>query len=245
MNASALDGKVVLLTGAAGGLGAAVAGRLGVAGARLVLLDKNRAGLESLSDRLVEAGAAAPELLPWDLEGAGPDDYDEFAGALSSRFEALDILVHCAARFTALTPHRHYKPEEWLRTMQANLNGPWLLTQCCIPLLQASSAGRILFALDDPQRVLQANWGAYGVAKQALSGLISQLRDELSNSRIRVAGFNPGPMMTGLRGKAYMMESPQDARSPDAVAGRFVSWLAETLSTTDDLPPLKDFEADA
>ena len=67
----ALKGKTILITGAAGGLGSALARECAGAGAELVLLDKDRRGLGGLSDRVTDAGCSPPGLYPLDLAGSG------------------------------------------------------------------------------------------------------------------------------------------------------------------------------
>ena len=215
----------ILLTGAAGGLGSALAVELANAGAELVLLDKNRAGLELVSDRIVGAGAGEPGLYPLDFEGASADDYSELAHILQQQYEGVDTLIHCAAHFTGLSPSEHLGGDEWLRCMQVNLNAPWLLTKTCQPLLRQSEDAHIVWMLDSPNRVEAANWGAYGVAKQALRTLISQLRAELQSTSVAVGGINPGPMNTVLRGQAYVAEDKLPIAEPADVATRIVKLL--------------------
>jgi len=73
------NGQCWLITGAAGDLGSALAHYLAARGATLVLLDKNKRGLDALADQLEATGADAPYLFPLDLGGASPEDYHRFA----------------------------------------------------------------------------------------------------------------------------------------------------------------------
>ncbi len=217
--------RTILLTGAAGGLGSALAIELAQAGAELVLLDKNRSGLEALSDRIVDGGAGQPGLYPLDLEGASADDYADLAHILKQQYGGMDTLIHCAARFTGLFPSEHFPGDEWLRTMQVNLNAPWLLTSTCLPLLRQAENAQLVWLLDSPDRVEAANWGAYGVAKQALRTLLSQLQAELAGTTVVVCGINPGPMNTALRSQAYIEEDKTSVSEPAEVATRIMDLL--------------------
>lgn len=217
--------RKILLTGAAGGLGSALSLQLAKVGAEMVLLDKNRAALEALSDQIVDDGAGRPGLYPLDLEGASAQDYFELAHILQQQYGGLDTLIHCAARFTGLFPSEHLPADEWLRIMQVNLNAPWLLTRTCLPLLRQAKNAQLIWMLDDPARMQAANWGAYGVAKQALRTLISQLQAELQSTDIAVGGINPGPMNTELRSQAYFAEDKTPVAEPETIASRIVDLL--------------------
>ena len=101
--AAALAGRVVLVTGAAGGLGAAAAQACAQAGATVVLLGRKLRPLERVYDALAGQGAA-PLLYPLDLAGATPDDYAALAQRLQSELGGLSGVLHCAAEFAGLTP---------------------------------------------------------------------------------------------------------------------------------------------
>ena len=92
----ALGGRVVLVAGAAGGLGAAASLACAKAGATLVLLGRKLAPLNRLYDA-VKAVGPEPILYPLDLEGASPDDFDQLGQAIDGEFGRLDGLLHCAA----------------------------------------------------------------------------------------------------------------------------------------------------
>ncbi|MDD9154543.1 SDR family NAD(P)-dependent oxidoreductase, partial [Plantibacter flavus] len=97
----ALDGRVVLVTGAHGGLGSAAAVACAEAGATVVLLGRKLPKLNRVYDAVAKAGAG-PLLYPLDLEGAGPDDYAELADRLHAELGRLDGVLHCAAEFKGL-----------------------------------------------------------------------------------------------------------------------------------------------
>lgn len=223
--ASALKGRTILITGATGGLGRASALACAEAGATVVLLGRKVPALEKLYDELESLGAATPAIYPLNLEGATPADYEQLADTLEREFGGLDGLVHAAVHFAGLTPLREFKPEEWMRVLQVNLNGPFLLTQAVLPLLQRAPDAAVVFVEDDPARVRKSFWGAYGVAKSALAGLVSILHEETENSNVRVASLLPPPMRTGLRRMAYFGENTLDRPEPAQFAGAVVYLL--------------------
>lgn len=93
-----LAGRVVLVSGAAGGLGAAAVRACTSAGATVVLLGRKVAKLNRVYDSAASLGPE-PLLYPLDLEGATPDDYAALAERLASEVGRLDGLLHCAADF--------------------------------------------------------------------------------------------------------------------------------------------------
>ena len=228
-----LAGKTILITGAAGGLGSALALQCASLGADLVLLDKNRRGLGELSDRITSQGSTSPGLYPLDLAGAGPAEFDDLLQTLGSEFGGLYALVHCALDFDGLQPLDQVAPQDWLRSMQVNVNAPWLLSSTVLPLLKKSENGRLFFILDDLEAVTGAYWGAYGTGKAALTGLVRQFDEMLSNTTIFVRGINPGVMRTGLRAKIYQAENPLDQPQPEIAAARIAAMLTGDISGSD------------
>jgi len=203
-----LAGRIILLTGAANGIGRALADSMAAHGATLVLLDKDVHGLETAYDAIVAAGNPEPALYPLDLQGASPDDYRTLAATLEQEFGRLDGLINNAAELGALIPVTNADTELWFRTLQTDLHAPCLLTMACLPLLQAGDDASVIFVSDAVGRHGKAYWGAYGVAKAGLEGFMQILADELeTNTTIRVNSIDPGPVRTSLRTLAYPAEN--------------------------------------
>lgn len=225
-----LSGQTVLITGAAGGLGSAIALQCADQGADLVLLDKNRRGLGELSDEITGRGKAPPGLYPLNLAAAGVDDFNQLVETLGTEFDGLDALVHCAVDFDSLQPLVQVQPQDWLQSMQVNVNAPWLLTCALIPLLRHSKNGRLFFLLDDLDTVTSGYWGAYGTAKSALAGMVKQFAASLDHTSISVRGIIPGSMRTAFRAKVYHAENPMEQPEPSVNARKITAMLTDDLS---------------
>ncbi len=219
-----LSDRVVLITGATGGLGRASALACAAAGATVVLAGRKVRPLEKIYDELEAMGAPKPAIYPIDLEGASPDDYANLAEAIRLQCGGLDGIVHAAVLFDGLRPIEQFKPSDWMRTQQVAVNAPFLLTQACLPLLRNRSDAAVVFVLDDPERIGKAYWGSYGVAKAAISAFASILHEETENSPVRIHCVLPPPMRTTLRRMAYFGENTLERPLPDETA-RAVAWM--------------------
>ena len=221
----ALDQRVVLVSGAHGGLGSAAAAACARAGATVVLLGRKLPKLNRVYDAVAQAGAE-PLLYPLDLEGASPDDYAELADRLRAELGHLDGVLHCAVEFKGLTPLEHTDPAAFARVVHVNLTAPWWLSQACLPLLRQAQDAALVFALDDLERVGQPYWGAYGIAQHGLAAMVGMLHAELASSSVRVSALQPGPMRTGLRSRAYADDNDLQAREAADYADACVTLLS-------------------
>ena len=242
-----LQDRVILIAGAAGGLGSAAAVACAQAGANVILLGRKVRALNGVYE---DAKAVGPDpmLYPLDLEGATPDDYDQLAQAIEAEYGHLDGLLHCAAEFKALTPLAHTDPADFARAIHVDLTARWWLTQACLPVLAKSDAAVALFVLDDPLRRGSADaagafWGGYGLAQSAQATLVPMLQAELGASGPRISGLRPGPMRTGLRSRAYQLNVDPDARPAADYAAVCVELLSRAGAAW--RGKIKDMQADA
>lgn len=222
---TALAGRVVLVTGAAGGLGAAAARACAAAGATVVLLGRHVRRLERVYDAVAAAGPE-PLLYPLDLAGATPGDHAELAGRVQSELGRLDGVLHCATDFPGLTPLENADPAAWACSLHVGLTARLWLSQACLPLLRCRDDAALVFVVDDPERVGQAYWGAYGVAQHAQRGLVSSLHRETAAGPVRVSGLQPGPMRTPLRARAFQHQDDREAADPGRYADACVTLLS-------------------
>jgi NAD(P)-dependent dehydrogenase (short-subunit alcohol dehydrogenase family) len=224
--AETLTGRVVLVTGAYGGLGSAVARAAARAGATVVITGKRKRQLEQLYDAMMSEGLPEPVIHPLDMEAATPTDYAALAEGLERDFGRLDGIVHAAASFAGLTPIAMHKPDAWLRTMHVNVSAPFALTQACMPLLLGAPDSAVVFVLDNSELLQRAHWGAYGASKAALERLVAILHQETDDGAMRTHALLPAPMRTTLRRMAYFGEDSMQLPLPDAAAQAAVYLLS-------------------
>ena len=222
-NKDLLKNKVILVTGAGDGIGKAVAIAYAAHGATVILLGRTISKLEQVYDTIEAAGYNKPAIYPLDLAGATPHDYDQLAGILDQEFGRLDGLLHNAGILGNLTPIELYPYETWQRVMQVNVNGPFLLTQAVLPLLQKADKASLVFTSSSVGRKGRAYWGGYAVSKFAIEGMMQVLAEECENtSNIRVNSINPGATRTAMRTSAYPAEKPDTLRHPEEIVAAYL-----------------------
>jgi NAD(P)-dependent dehydrogenase (short-subunit alcohol dehydrogenase family) len=215
-----LEERIILVTGAGNGIGAAVAKSYAQYGATVILLDKLVRNLEQVYDAIESASGVQPAIYPMNLEGASEKDYLELAATIEKEFGRLDGLLHNAAMLGALIPIAHFESELWYKILQVNLNAPFLMTSACLNLLLQSKDASILFSSDSAGRRGKAYWGAYGISKAASENFMQVLADEMeANTSVRVNSFDPGPVATAFRSLAYPGENPERIARPEDVVG--------------------------
>lgn len=187
----ALEGKVVLITGAAKRVGAAIARRLHGAGALLMLhYRKAEREAQQLRSELNAKRANSAALIQADLLDA--EGLHEIVKNTIARFERLDALVNNASTFYP-TPLGDITLEDWDNVIGTNLKAPLFLAQAAGPHLRKSGGCIVNITDIHAERPLK-NYVVYSVAKAALAGLTRSLARELG-PEVRVNAVAPGPVL--------------------------------------------------
>jgi NAD(P)-dependent dehydrogenase (short-subunit alcohol dehydrogenase family) len=213
-----LKGRIILVTGAGRGIGAAAAKCFAAHGATVLLLGKTEANLNQVYDEIEAAGHPRPAVIPFNLETALAHQYDELAAQLETEFGRLDGLLHNAAILGPRTPLELLSGDNFARVMQVNVNAAFMLTHAMLPLLKLSPDATVLFTSSGVGRKGRAYWGAYAVSKFATEGLMQVLADELDGmGSARANSINPGATRTSMRTQAYPAENPQNNPLPAGI----------------------------
>ncbi len=218
-----LSGRVVLVTGATGGLGRTLALACAARGATVVLHGRVVRKLEALYDEIVAAGHPEPTILPLDFASVTAAEAGQAAGALRAQLGRLDALVHTAAMLGSLGPLEHQSFDRWEQVLRVNLAVPMLLTRVLLPLLTNAPDAAIVFTLDTRAQDPRAYWGAYGASKAGLAALAATLADETEQrANLRVNAVSPGPMRSPLRTLTHPGEDKQPLPPPSALVPLFL-----------------------
>lgn len=215
--ADLLKDRVILITGASGGVGSAAALACARHGATVVLLGRNVKKLEKVYDGIESAGLPRPALYPMNLAGATWNDMAEMVATVERELGRLDGLLHAAAHFTVFNPLSDVEPREWVESLQVNLTATYTLTRLCLPLLNKSPDAGVVFLTDPSGRDSKAYRGAFGVAKYAVEGMMRSWASELEPyPHLRLNAYDPGPLRTFLRLKGYPGEDADSVPPPES-----------------------------
>jgi len=210
-----LRDRVILVTGASGGIGAELARSCAAFGARVVLVGRNVKKLESLYDSIIAAGGPRPSIAPLDFEKADASHYAALVEGLRGEFGRLDGLAHLAGQLGEVAPIEHQDVVTWMRVMHVNVNAAFILTQALLPLMRLSQDASIVFTTSGVSQRARAYWGAYAASKFAIEGLMQVLADETDTiTSIRVNSVNPGRIRTAMRARAYPGEDTDSVPLP-------------------------------
>lgn len=213
-----LQGRIILVTGAGRGIGAAAALSYAAHGASVLLLGKNEDNLNAVYDQIEAAGYPQAVVIPFNLETALAHQYDELAAMVEREFGHLDGLLHNAAILGPRTPLEQLSGDNFMRVMQVNVNATFMLTSSLLPLLKLSKDASVIFTSSSVGRKGRAYWGAYATSKFANEGLMQVLADEMDGiCPGRANSINPGATRTGMRAQAYPGENPANNPLPEAI----------------------------
>lgn len=184
------EGRVAIITGAARGLGRAVAERLHERGAAVAVNVRDRERAEAVAKEIGERAFA----VPGDVAGSAED----IVRRTFDRFGRIDVLINNAAlarstRFPELTA------DEWRLALEVNMTAPFLLTKAVFPIMRAQNYGRIINVSSTAGRTVSTLGGAhYTASKAGLLGLTRATAKELGRYGITVNAVCPGMIDTEL-----------------------------------------------
>lgn len=219
---SALSDQVIIITGAANGIGRAIAEGVSRAGGHAIVTDIDLARAEQTAGEIREAGGGATAM-PLDI--TRPDEAAKVRDTVLAQFGRIDGLVNNAG---IDAPHGlawEIGNDDWRHVIEVDLNGAWYCSHAMIPAMRAAGRGRIVFISSLAARLGSTHLSpAYATAKAGLIGLTVSLSAQLESSGILVNAITPGP--TGNTGrpyseagrKAYVEAHPMGFGGPEPIA---------------------------
>ncbi len=189
---------VAVVTGAARGIGEAIARRLAALRMTVVLLARDRERLERVREDIDRDGGRA-EVFPCDLR----DDQAVAMLGLHVRinYARCDVLVNCAGIGMGGAPLHEMEVQDWDALMSTNLRAPFLMIRALAPLMIEQESGHIINISSLAGKNPLPNGAAYSASKWGLNGLTYSVAEELRKHKIRVSVVAPGSVNTGFGGK--------------------------------------------
>jgi NAD(P)-dependent dehydrogenase (short-subunit alcohol dehydrogenase family) len=208
----ALEGKVAVVTGAAQGIGRAIADGLSREGARIVVADLRRAE---------EASSAYPDGVGLTVDVASEDDVARMTEHVLERCGSVDVLVNNAGLYATLPmrPFTEIPLEEWNRVMEVNVASMFLACRAVVPIMRAQGGGNIVnISSGTPFRGVPFLLH-YVTSKGAIVALTRALAKEVGKDGIHVNCVAPGfTMSDGVKAQPEVIEALRDV----SVAARVI-----------------------
>ncbi len=188
------SGKVAIVTGAARGLGRAIALRLGREGAVVVVNDLRSDLADQVVDQIITVGGQAIKHL------ADVTDESQVAELVSStleRFGTVDILVNNAGIMRTTRPMEDISLEEFQSVMKVNVTGVFLCMKYVLPIMKSKKSGKIVNISSSAGRCMSSFNGAhYTASKAAILGLTRHAANESAEYNININAIAPGTFLT-------------------------------------------------
>ncbi len=195
----ALAGRLCVVTGAASGIGAAVARSLAQAGARVALLDRDVAGCEKVTGELTAQGAAAMAVA---CDTSSESGVKVAAKRIADEWGAADVLVNNAGMLRA-GPLADVSLDDWNAVLAVNLTGYLLCARAFGAGMRAAGRGSIVHIASIAGLMPQTGSGAYSASKAGVLLLSRQLAVEWGPQGVRSNAICPGMIRTPLSAKFY------------------------------------------
>jgi hypothetical protein len=188
------EGKVIVITGASSGIGAAAARAFAAEGGHVVLAARSAAPLQQCAGEIVAAGGRA---LAVPIDIGEPDAPERLLERAARELGGIDVLVNNAGvNYRGAVEER--TGAELARIVAVNLTAPILLTRAVLPYLRRHGAGAIVNVASLAGRVPLPHEATYSATKFGLRAFSFSLAEELAGSAITVAVVSPGPVDTGF-----------------------------------------------
>jgi 3-oxoacyl-[acyl-carrier protein] reductase len=228
-----LDGKVIIVTGASRGIGAAAAAALATAGATVVLTARDG----KLTEQVARSIGGAASAHTCDVS-----DYAAFETLVAdtkARFGRLDALINNAGVIDPIASIADSDPAAWARNVTINLTGAYHAIRAVLPGMLAAGGGTIVNVSSGAAIRPLEGWSAYCSAKAGLHMLTRAIALETAGKGIRVFGFQPGTTDTDMQvlirasGVNPVSQIPREKLTPVALPARSIVYLC--TSAADDL----------
>jgi NAD(P)-dependent dehydrogenase (short-subunit alcohol dehydrogenase family) len=215
---------VVLVTGASGNLGNAVARAFGQAGARLVLVDRSP---DRLPELFPELAGSPDHFLATGADLTDADDTARMVEAALARFGRIDVLANTVGGYRAGTPVHETTLETWEFMLALNARTAFAASRAVVPAMLEQGAGKIVHTASRAALQGGRNAVAYSISKSAVVRLVESLAAELKDKGINANCVMPGTIDTPENREAMPKADHSKWVPPEAIADVFLFLASE------------------
>lgn len=190
-----MQGKVVAITGASRGIGAAAARVFADAGAKVALLARSASEIEALAAEIgSDALAVVCDVADWDSVQAAVAD-------VLARFGRLDVWIGNAGVIEPISRLSEADPADWARAVQINLTGVFHGMRAVLPVMKAQGEGTVITISSGAAHNALEGWSAYCASKAGAAMLTRAAHQEEGAHGLRIMGLSPGTVATDMQVK--------------------------------------------
>ena len=188
-----MRGKVVVITGASRGIGAAAAREFSAAGAKVALLARSAGDIGAL------AGDLGSDAMAQTCDVADPASLYGATAAVVSRWGRIDVLINNAGVIAPIARLSDADPELWARAIDVNLKGVFHGIRAVLPIMRAQAGGTILTVSSGAAHNPLEGWSAYCASKAGAAMLTRAAHLEEAAQGLRIMGLSPGTVATDMQ----------------------------------------------
>jgi len=189
-----LQGRVALVTGAAGGIGQAICARLMEEEMKVIACDLNKAGLDALVESL---GQTSGQIYPLVLDITDADAVNEAISGVIKEYGEINALVNNAG-WDVAKPFLETEPDFWEKVISINLVGPLNLHRAILPHMVENGGGKVVNIASDAGRVGSSGESVYSACKGGIIAFTKTIARECARQGVRANTVCPGPTDTAL-----------------------------------------------
>lgn len=237
-----VEGKVVLVTGAASGIGKAIALRFAREKVKLVLADINEESLQKSRQEAIDAGSEAIAVV---CNAASVSDIEMMFQKLVEAYGTIDVLVNDVGIAGPTKPVMELTAEEWDESMHINLRSQFYAIKLAAPHMIRQGSGKIVNIASMSGKKSLPNRSPYCASKMGVIGLTRCVSEELGQYNINVNAICPGPVSGERLVKVFDNMAKEQNTTPEAIGQRFFAPShIKRASDPEDIAELALFLAD-
>jgi NAD(P)-dependent dehydrogenase (short-subunit alcohol dehydrogenase family) len=211
-----LKDKIVVVTGASRGLGAAIAEILAASGAKVVMCARSKSDLDAVTKIISSSGGVCESQV---VDVTKSSEVEKFIAATVKKHKAIDVLVNNAGAVTPIKNAELVSYDEYRTCMQANVDSVFYFIKNVLPVMRQQNSGLVVNVSSGAGKRAHPGISVYSASKFAVEGLTQAVARELEQTGIKCFALVPAGINTGMRAALFGKGDAERQQSPVAVAG--------------------------